>query len=181
MLTNRRTAIALALGLALLIGASARAGNRDGSSWRTVATSGRVEVRPGAAADDAWQTARRGADVAALSLVRTFDDARTTLTRDGDLILVAADSEVVLPDRAPDGATRVLQHQGHVIYKVAPRHEGGRFEVRTPLLVAGVKGTRFSVILERDRAAVSVLEGVVEVRSTTTGQTEDSRPEWSAW
>ncbi len=142
--------------------------------WKALASSGRVEALPPTASQDGWTPLRRGRMVAALSHVRTFERARTTLTRNGDLILVSAGSEVVLPDEAPDGATVVLQKSGRAVYKVASRAgAGGRFEVRTPLLVAGVKGTKFSVILEEDRAAVSVEEGVVEVRSSLTGETRD--------
>jgi len=141
--------------------------------WKTVASAGRVEVSAAGSVEPSWLPLRRGTSAEPLSVVRTFARSRATLTRQGDLILVAAGSEVVLPERMADGATVVLQKSGHAIYKVAPRTGGGRFEVQTPFLVAGVKGTRFSVILENDRAAVSVLEGIVEVRSSATGQTMD--------
>lgn len=141
--------------------------------WKTVSATGRVESLAPVAGQADWIPVRRGSEMAPLSHIRTFERARTTLTRQGDIILVAAGSEVVLPDRMSDGATVVMQKTGHAIYKVAPRTGGGRFEVQTPFLVAGVKGTRFSVILEKDRAAVSVLEGVVEVRSSVSGETKD--------
>ena len=161
------------LGLVMGVGTAASKGPSTENPWKTIAAAGRVESLSPAPTRQDWLPVRRGSEVAPLSHVRTLQRASTTLTRQGDLILVAADSEVVLPDRRPDGTTVVLQQTGHAIYKVAPRTGGGRFEVKTPFLVAGVKGTRFSVILEKDRAAVSVLEGVVEVRSTATGEKTD--------
>lgn len=42
-----------------------------------------------------------------------------------------------------------------------------KFEVVTPSAVAGVKGTLFSVSVEKDRTIVSVQEGQIEVRNNT--------------
>jgi hypothetical protein len=173
MSTRRWFTVASLISLVITVASAAPEMSAASAPWKTIATKGRVESRPPVQAAQAWASLSRGSEVASLSHVRTFDRARATLTRNGDLILVAAGSEVVLPEQQPDGTTVVLQQSGHAIYKVAPRTGGGRFEVQTPFLVAGVKGTRFSVILEKDRAAVSVLEGVVEVRSSITGETID--------
>ncbi|MGH9866900.1 MAG: FecR domain-containing protein [Candidatus Polarisedimenticolia bacterium] len=147
------------------------------TGWKTVAASGRVETHlqpaAGPATDTVWQPVRRGDIVAAASHLRTWEKARATLTRQGDLILVDAGTEIVLPEMAAGAGTVVMQTSGNAVYKVAPRQPGARFEVKTPFLVAGVKGTRFSVQIEGDRAAVSVVEGVVEVRSLLTGQVQD--------
>ncbi len=154
------------------------------AGWKTVAVSGRVETRagdrslstaPAATVDSpAWRPVRRGDVVASSSHLRTQQKARATLTRDGNLILVDAATEIVLPETLQGEGTVVMQSSGNAIYKVAPRKQGtGRFEVRTPFLVAGVKGTRFSVQIRESGAAVSVIEGVVEVKSLLTGDTHD--------
>jgi hypothetical protein len=148
--------------------ARAAAGN---APWKVLAAGGRVETRLTQAAP--WRQARRGDRVAPLSRLRTLERARATLTRNGDLILVDAASEILVPETAPGEGTRVMQWSGNAIYKVAPRRPGERFEVRTPWLVAGVKGTRFSVQIRDEAAAVSVLEGVVEVTSALTGESRD--------
>lgn len=143
------------------------------ASWEIVAASGRSESRPGMSEQESWSPLKRGAALAPLTLVRTLEKARATFTRNGDLILMDAESEVLLPEITPAGMTVVIQKSGSALYKVAPGSATRRFEVRTPYLVAGVKGTRFTVQMEDGRAAVNVLEGVVEVRSLLTGETQD--------
>ena len=56
--------------------------------------------------------------------------------------------------------------QGEVESRVAPRGTGvGRFEIRTPSLVTGVRGTRFRVGTEAGASQSAVLEGQVQARS----------------
>ena len=140
--------------------------------WKTVAASGDVAMQPPTSPATQWIQLRRGDQVAPLSHVRTQARGNATLTRDGDVILVAPGSDVVMPERTPAGTTRVEQRSGKAFYQVSPR-SSGRFEVQTPMLVAGVKGTEFSVVIEDGRAAVSVVEGHVEVLSLLTGEKQD--------
>ncbi|AJG21843.1 putative peptidoglycan binding protein [Cupriavidus basilensis] len=56
--------------------------------------------------------------------------------------------------------------QGEVESRVAPRGTGvGRFEIRTPSLVTGVRGTRFRVGTEDGASQSAVLEGQVQARA----------------
>jgi len=57
--------------------------------------------------------------------------------------------------------------RGRVDSRVRPQPEGSRFDVRTPLAVAGVRGTQFGVALSGDgaRAFSDVIEGRVAVAS----------------
>jgi hypothetical protein len=70
--------------------------------------------------------------------------------------------------------TEILLMRGRVESKVAPLEQNkGRFEVRTPLAVAGVRGTHFRVGIGEHGTATEVLSGHVEVsrpgqRSTLT-------------
>ena len=143
------------------------------ASWKIVAASGRSESLTGSPSEATWIPLRRGNALAPLTLVRTLEKARATFTRNGDLILMDAGSEVLLPEITPAGMTVVIQKSGSALYKVAPGSAVRRFEVRTPNLVAGVKGTRFTVQMEDGRTVVNVLEGIVEVRSLLTGETRD--------
>jgi hypothetical protein len=98
----------------------------------------------------------------------TGPNGRATLVRGGDYIVVAPRSELRLPS-APQPArfTRVMQTLGTLLFKV--RHTGiPHFAVDTPTLAAVVKGTTFTVIVDRDRSAVQVIEGRVQV-STIDG------------
>jgi hypothetical protein len=60
--------------------------------------------------------------------------------------------------------TEILLLNGKVESKVAPLEQNkGRFEVRTPMAVAGVRGTRFRVGVGANGMATEVLSGKVEV------------------
>lgn len=99
-------------------------------------------------------------------VVATGADGRAMLTRGGDYVIVAPGSRLLLPKNEPrSGFTQLIQQVGTMLFKV--RHTGvPHFEVQTPMLAAVVKGTSFTVIVEEDRAAVQVTEGLVEVNST---------------
>src|SRR5262245_42871003 len=105
--------------------------------WKIVAASARAEFHATAAvaaAGDAWSPLRGGNDLESLTSVRTADNGRATFTRQRDLILLDANSEVLLPEITPAGMTVILQKSGTALYKVAPGSATRRFEVRTPYL-----------------------------------------------
>lgn len=132
--------------------------------WKTVAASGHVEQRASITAET-WHEVSRGDELAALSWVRTGRRSRATLTRSATILLVDPDSELQLPAGGPAGEPSwVMQTSGSVIYEVE-RRPHDKFEVVTPYLVAGVKGTVFGVTVTDRYALVGVEEGVVEVRS----------------
>jgi hypothetical protein len=87
------------------------------------------------------------------------------LTRGDDYVVVAPGSRLLLPkEEQQSGFTRLVQQVGTMLYKV--KHTGvPHFAVETPMLAAVVKGTSFTVVVDKDRAAVQVTEGVVEVSS----------------
>ncbi|HEX9757857.1 MAG TPA: FecR domain-containing protein [Nitrospiria bacterium] len=61
---------------------------------------------------------------------------------------------------------------GKAIFNIVKRSFANSFEVVTPSLIAGVKGTVFRVVEEPEEQTVSVFEGVVQVsRSGKTGET----------
>jgi hypothetical protein len=141
------------------------------ATWKTLAASGRVEARQAEAADGAgWLPLVRGDELAPLSLVQTGHRGRATLARGGNLLILDPDSRVELPEASAHGGMRtsVMQPSGSVLYEV----EGSRnphFEVVTPYLVAGVKGTSFLVTVSDRYTAVTVERGVVEVLNSRTG------------
>ena len=102
-------------------------------------------------------------------VVMTGATGRATLVREADYIVVAPRSELRLPAEAqPGGFTRVVQRLGTMLFKV--KHTGvPHFAVDTPMLAAVVKGTTFTVIVDKDRSAVQVIEGTVQVVATDGG------------
>ncbi len=137
--------------------------------WKAVAATGMVESRPPAATTDPWSAVRRGDLLEPESAVRTQKRSRTTLARNGDVILVDPASEIVLPAVASGKSTVIRQGSGNALYRIEPSPERS-VSVETPWLVAGVKGTVFSVIVEPAWASVSVASGRVEVRCLATGE-----------
>jgi hypothetical protein len=134
--------------------------------WKAVATSGPVTARAEDASDPSWKKLARGERLAARSDVRTGRRGRATLTDEASVLMIDPASEVRLP--APGEPPRVVQAKGSVVYEVDGSKVRG-FEVVTPFLVAGVKGTVFLVTVEERLAAVTVEHGVVAVRRGDSG------------
>lgn len=99
----------------------------------------------------------------------TGASGRASLTRGGDYIVVAPRSRLRLPVKpAKTGFTSIVQELGTLLYKV--RHTGvPHFSVDAPMLAAVVKGTTFTVVVDQNRSAVQVIEGVVEVTAADGG------------
>jgi len=138
--------------------------------WLAVAASGRVEVVVAGQPPETWSPVRRGDRLAPAGLVRSGPRGRATLTRGDDILLVDPDSELVLP--ADGAAATLLQHRGNVLYEVH-REPDVHFQVVTPYLVAGVKGTVFGVLVQDDYTSVTVSRGHVEVHATITNERAD--------
>jgi hypothetical protein len=115
----------------------------------------------------------RGDQLSPQTTVRTGKRGHATLAGNGSILIVDRNSRVDLPSVVEAGnPSSVTQTEGRVVYKVekaASRH----FQVVTPYLVAGVKGTTFMVTVKDHTASVSVREGTVEVASAMTGEKLD--------
>lgn len=144
-------------------------GSPEPSLWTAVAASGAVSARPPRAAESLWVRVGRGDRLEALSSVRTGQRGRATLVLAGHVLIARPDTEFTLPDTASlDSDPRVRQDSGRITYEV----DGSLFdlfEVHTPYLIAGVKGTVFTVVVSETGASVIVDEGEVEVRSPDGG------------
>lgn len=90
-------------------------------------------------------------------------------------ISIPSNSQVVLAKlrasrytNSPHTEVRLLE--GRVESKVTPlESRKGRYEVHTPLAIAGVRGTQFRVVYQRDSVANSVLDGRVVVAQANAG------------
>ena len=94
--------------------------------------------------------------------------AQATLVQGEDVMVVYGNSRVEVPQE-PEGSsvTRIFHRLGEVLFDVTPRASRS-FQVESPLLIAGIKGTRcnaFSVIVNDQGSRLSVIEGHVEVSS----------------
>lgn len=138
--------------------------------WKTLAASGAVQARPAGAEPAAWRAVARGDEFAPRTVIETGRKARATLARQASLVIVDPGSRVELPEAPGDvTSTSVVQTHGSVLYEV-DGHSTPHFEVVTPYLVAGVKGTAFLVTVDERRASVTVKHGRVEITRPDGGE-----------
>jgi hypothetical protein len=149
--------------LVLLFSPPMNMAGQDQADWTVVASSGRVETTTEFDDPARWEPVVRGMNLNAASRIRTGADSRATLVWEGSIIVVDPDSHLEIPiSSAPDQPARFFQESGSAVYSIkkARKH---RFQVITPYLVAGVKGTLFRVTVSPDTTSVLVSEGVVAV------------------
>ncbi len=175
------TALALLTG-GLAIGKSAPSPNPGVpvSAWSTLAASGPVQAWSALGGEEVWQDVSRGDELESETHVKTGRKGRATLSRSASVLILAPRSEVELPGVGRgDMETSVIQTSGSVLYKVDGR-SNPHFEVVTPYLVAGVKGTTFLVTVNDRYTSVVVKSGLVEIRDPDTGEIFHLRPGESA-
>ena len=141
-------------------------------AWRIASQDGEVRVRqiedeetPGA-----WRTPQIGERLTGRVEVETRDDGRIWLVRDGDIVTLHGSTSIVLPEvTETDTHPPIEQLRGRGNYQVQSR-PGWTFKVKTPYLLALVKGTTFDIEVGSDHASLAVTEGVVNV------STEEDEP-----
>ncbi len=121
------------------------------------------------------QALKPGAAITAGDTVRTGKDGYVTIRlADGSTLSLQPGSEMQVESvkksplaNAPEA--KFLLKSGRVEAAVQKRQPGGaRFEVRTPIAVAAVRGTKFRVTADAEKhtATSEVLEGVVQVNDS---------------
>lgn len=165
--------VTLRLPLALL--------RRDSTPASIVAFSGLVTARsrsdvPGAAESPAVPL-RPGRVLGENDTISTGSDGFATLELDdGSYVSIAPNSRIVLSILRKMALTGIEDHvielqRGEVTNEVThAKRSGDRFEVRTPSIVAGVRGTRFRINQLPSMTAVEVLDGTVAVGTSANDE-----------
>lgn len=124
------------------------------------------------AADGRVMTIDIGSKVAEGMRITTGSNSFLTLSlADESRISIPSNSNVLLAKLrkslyTASPRTEVKLLRGRVVSRVSPLDSNkGRFEVRTPASVAGVRGTHFRVGMNGDKVATEVLDGHVAVGS----------------
>lgn len=99
---------------------------------------------------------------------------RTVATSGNDILRLEPKATITIEDQKPATIIELLDGTLHV--KAGKRREGETLSIETQYLVATVKGTEFVVTATDAGTAVSVSEGVVQVRSIYTSQAVDVLP-----
>lgn len=133
---------------------------------------------------DVALTSAEGRNVPVIIGVPVREGARVQTGKNSFLtIALADDSRLSLPSNSQVKLTRLrmTRHtnsprteitllQGRAESRVAPlRHKGGSYDVRTPLSVAGVRGTHFKVGLGSGAVMTEVVSGTVDVTPASGG------------
>ena len=145
----------------------------DGTGGLLVAVKGPVWVRP---PDDEEYRARAGERVPAGTRIRTGADGQAEIElADGSTLVVRDRSSIQLSglQRQREKKTSLLIFFGRVWNRIS-RSIGkqARYEINTPVLVAGVRGTRFEAGVGDDGSVrIVVQEGVVAVTDDQGGET----------
>lgn len=148
------TVLMLGLGFAT----SAKAGADE--AWRIVQSAGDVRVTNG---NDAGKAIDPRTDLPEGTIVTTGKSGRAVVRRGQEQVIIEPLTRLAFT-RATPGATSILQSAGSALYRIGKK-KTPHFQVDTPYLAALVKGTAFTVNVNRTRADVLVSEGAVEVSS----------------
>lgn len=173
-----------------------------GTGGRLVAVSGTVWIQePGA--DET--RARAGEELAPGTIIRTDTDGQAEVTlEDGSIMVVQSNSSVVLSGikRQQRKKTSILIFFGRIWNKVSRKlGERASYEVNTPIVVCGVRGTDFEAAVGDDGSVrIRVDQGIVyvtdeghdetvnageEIESDPDGIGEvkvaEDRPDWKQW
>ena len=131
----------------------------DGN-WVVLAASEDASWRDGVG--DGWRHFQQGQVLTPGSEIETGPGGEVILVVGGDQVRVAPSTRLMLPGFAGD-RQRLRHDRGRLRVDVEPR-PGRDFEVTTPLLSLGIKGTSFETAVGQEQDTVVVLEGEVEVR-----------------
>lgn len=159
------TAICLLSGLALNHAASAQE-SAQGGAWQVSKSSGDVWISSAAVQKAALTS---GSSLAVGDNISTGSNGRVLLTRGAETILISPNSSIGIPEKKGELSTTITQRAGTILLEVEKRNVK-HFEVETPYLAAVVKGTQFSVSVDRTGTKVNVLRGQVQVADFKSGQ-----------
>jgi hypothetical protein len=140
--------------------------------WRVSETSGPVSLVNG----DQKRAVTRGMKLQPGDAVHAGAGGRAVLVQGRDFVTVSANSRVTVPtaDKAT-GFVKLLQDWGQALFKIEKKGTP-HFGVNTPSLAAVVKGTTFSITVDRSGSSLQVTEGAVEVATLDGGARDLLRP-----
>ncbi len=154
-----------AIGALLL--AAAGSGESSELAGVLVRASGPVEVRP--LGEGAWRAAALRAVLQPGDMLRTGRGAAAEVAFLSAVIHLDENTVIILPPpravpAAPGeaGGFRLLLYRGRALFRLLKDRLEGGFDVITPSVIAGVKGTTFGVE-ERAQVGIVVFDGSVQV------------------
>lgn len=118
--------------------------------------------------DGEWVPIGRGDTVYSGTIVRTGPSGTVEFRHGDNKVALSPDTQVKFIDWTDRGQTWVQQWFGEVDVDVEVR-DVSHFAVQTPMMVAVVKGTRFTVKSTETESSVNVIRGAVAVEDVSRG------------
>ena len=154
--------------LGLLIGGASASADQVLRQAEITAANGKVEWLKTGATD--WQPVTLNQKLDGGDKVRTGEESSAVLTMDeGSQIDLSAGSEFAVQTLTKDSQTEQLQSvlaimKGKMKAQVTPLKNGSSFEVETPVMVAAVRGTTFTITINPDGSvSLTTDDGTVEI------------------
>lgn len=149
----------LALAISLLFSLPAFA-----DDWVIVRMRGTVHAK----ADSGWQKLKRGAIIPDDRQLRTSENGHIELVRGNETLVLQPNTQIRISDRAGAKPYTIVSQDFGTVQVEAEAREVAHFEVRTDVLAAVVKGTKFVVTAGQSGARVDVKRGHVYVEDTVS-------------
>jgi len=134
------------------------------------------EVNVKTSDSDSWQAGKAGTLLGSGDTVKTGSDGKCEIYHAGGAIRLYGNTVLIVPvlETRKDAVSikRVLMEHGAGMFRSSPRGIADGFEVQTLHVIAGVKGTIFSVLNVENGTTISVYRGRVIV--TDTDRTPDT-------
>jgi hypothetical protein len=124
------------------------------TAWSVLAVSGDASWRPAAVRVGGWQELQANARIPDGAEIRTGGNGSAVVAKSLDRIEIRANTSVVVAASVSSNATQMYQSSGSATYTVEKR-PAGTFSVRTPYVLAVVKGTKFDVDITNRETSVS--------------------------
>lgn len=85
-----------------------------------------------------------------------------------DVLRIGGNSNVVMESAAIEKKTNIFMDKGEIVIKLEDLEKGSTFKIRTPIAVAGVRGTSFSVKIKGKEVLITDFESKIFVKGLTS-------------
>lgn len=169
MVTRKTKHLWMVVGIAALCLAVGVIAVKAGSDIVLANATGQVEVRNNQAT--AWKSVSTGAALHLGDVIRTGSQSKAEIRFESGIIRMYENTILELPAQPQQQKVsedsgqlrKVFLSRGRSLFEIFKNRLNGGFEVTSPSLIAGVKGTTFRVSEEEGMKGVTVFEGVVSV------------------
>lgn len=169
MITRKTKQVWMVVGITALSLAVGVMAVKAGSDIVLANAAGQVEVRNGQVTT--WKSVSTGTSLHLGDVIRTGAKSRAEIRFESGIIRMYENTIMELPSQpqqlkvSSDSGQlkKVFLSKGRSLFEIFKNRLSGGFEVSSPSLIAGVKGTTFRVTEEEGIKGVTVFEGIVSV------------------